>query len=185
VVSADAHIYIYTNRCGNCKVILGPAGHALRSWPAGKKNPRSYYYVLVLFQVGTTLTRANSLFRMMSHSPVHSHLVDTWVDFDCPSVHTNGLLSHLCDFLYHIQWWGHFLEQAVLEHSCAQTLQPRRVTEQLLYNQGSKNWPWYMSDPSHAFLSTVRILQPSPYQKRDQVGTCSMVIAATQSGEIW
>jgi len=34
VTSADAH----TNRCENSKVILGPAGHALRARPAGKKN---------------------------------------------------------------------------------------------------------------------------------------------------
>ena len=33
VISADAQIY----RRGNGKVILGPAGHALRAWPAGKK----------------------------------------------------------------------------------------------------------------------------------------------------
>jgi len=34
VISADAQI----NRRGNGKVILGPAGHGLRAWPAGKNK---------------------------------------------------------------------------------------------------------------------------------------------------
>jgi len=39
VISADAHTEIYIYRCGNCKVILGPAGRTLRAWPAGKNGP--------------------------------------------------------------------------------------------------------------------------------------------------
>jgi len=40
VISVDAQIYRY--RRGKCKVILGPAGHALRMRPAGKNvsNPQ-------------------------------------------------------------------------------------------------------------------------------------------------
>jgi len=36
VISADAQIY----RRGNSKVILGPAGRALRAWPAGKNSSK-------------------------------------------------------------------------------------------------------------------------------------------------
>jgi len=35
MISADAQI----NRCGKCKVILGPAGHVQSVWPAGNKTP--------------------------------------------------------------------------------------------------------------------------------------------------
>jgi len=40
VISADAHTYvhIYIYRRGNRKVILGPAGRALRTRPAGKNH---------------------------------------------------------------------------------------------------------------------------------------------------
>jgi len=36
MISAYAHIYIY--RCGNRKVILGPAGHTQSARQAGKKG---------------------------------------------------------------------------------------------------------------------------------------------------
>ena len=38
VISADAQIHVQIYRRGNGKVILGPAGHALCTRPAGKKE---------------------------------------------------------------------------------------------------------------------------------------------------